>query len=272
MAPQFALSLPKERVFLYAHDHADDSSATADTLASHSVVIVGIGALGCPAALSLAEDGIGHLTLIDDDLVEPSNLQRQILFADDDVGSGKVEVAARVLRQRYSGLDVKEHAVRLDETNCGTLLAGHDYVIDACDDPPTKFLISRTCVGDGIPFCYGGVVQTHGQWLHVVPGQSPCLACVFSDAESEGDDGGCAALGILAPVAGVIGAGQAREATVFLSSRAETHTAPYAGRLNTYDLLGSGRGTVDVSGLPPCRHCRAVAADDSPRRPEQCHS
>src|SRR5271163_2059375 len=154
------------------------------------VLIVGMGGLGVPAAMALVRGGVTELALIDSEPVELSNLPRQILYRDADIGALKVIAAARHLRASAPGLLVEAYAERLDAANAAELIAGVAFVIDATDDPATKFLINDVCVAHGTPFVYGGAIMMSGQAMTVIPGRTACLSCLFEgppddlDAES----------------------------------------------------------------------------------------
>jgi len=224
------------------------------TGSSPRILVVGAGALGCAAARTLAQDRSVRITLVDDDRVELSNLQRQVLYGNSDIGRLKVEAAAAHLAGDFDA-DVQVAAVRFDSERGPGLVAASDLVLDATDDPPTKFLIGRLCVAAGVPYVYGGVARTGGQWMMVDPGNSACLECAFPasslPASSERADetaAGCSALGILAPVAGVVGAMQALCALSFLR-RPERATT---GRLHVYELTGVRSRHVDFTPSASC--------------------
>jgi molybdopterin/thiamine biosynthesis adenylyltransferase len=245
------------------------SKRSTRPLADASVLIVGTGALGCAAAEALARAGIGRLVLVDPDLVELSNLQRKVLFTDADIGRPKVEVAAERLRAMAADLSVDVATIRLDAANACDLLADCDYAIDGSDDPATKFLTNEAALATGTAWCHGGVVQSGGQWMHVEPGAGACLECVFE--RSPADDGAspasCAAMGILAPVAGVVGNAQALAAAAWLVGRPAV-----AGRLHTYELRGRQRRAIDFPRLTGCRcqSSRVRGTDPYPRRQQPC--
>jgi len=227
-----------------------------------------MGALGCPAAIALARTPLERLTLVDADRVEPSNLQRQVLFADRDVGALKVDVAGE--RLAGSRAPIETLAARLDATNAAGLIAEHDFVIDACDDLPTKFLINSVAVEVGRPFSYGGVTRTAGLAMTVVPGDTACLACVFPDApmstlddrETSPRADGCQQQGIVASVAGVIGSLQALHALGALG-HAE---AGKPGRLFAYEIRGVRWRIIDARRDPACTVCGRRRAAQNQRR------
>jgi molybdopterin-synthase adenylyltransferase len=223
-----------------------------------TILVVGAGALGCAAARTLAQEPRVSLTIVDDDRVELSNLQRQVLYLDGDIGRLKTDSAAERLASEF-GAVVTTRAIRFDASTGPGLVAGVDLVIDATDDPDTKFRIGRLCVEARKPYVYGGVARTGGQWLLAVPGESACLECVYP-AEASETAAGCAALGILAPVAGVVGSMQALSALAYL--RRPARAVP--GRLHIYELTGARSRHIDFQPDPAC-FCSA-AFREQPRQ------
>ncbi len=143
-----------------------------DQVAKDRILIVGMGGLGVPALWALARAGARRLTLVDPDPVELSNLARQVIYRDRDIGVAKVEAAARWMSERFPAVKVERHAVALDESNAARLVGAHDFVIDATDSPVAKFLINDTCIAARTPFVYGGVVGMTGQAMTVIPGET----------------------------------------------------------------------------------------------------
>lgn len=137
--------------------------AGQEKLRQARVLIVGVGGLGSPIALYLAAAGIGTLGLVDDDTVSVSNLQRQVLYVEAEVGQPKVYCAARRLQALNSGLRVEAHPCRLTAANAGELIARYDLVVDGCDNYPTRYLISDTCLRLGKPYVYGAIQGLEGQ-------------------------------------------------------------------------------------------------------------
>lgn len=225
-----------------------DSPSRRSTVAR--ILVVGAGALGCAAARTLAQEPRVAVTIVDDDRVELSNLQRQVLYLDGDIGRLKIEAAAERLAGEF-GAVVTTRGVRFDAATGPELVERADIVLDATDDPDTKFLIGRLCVEARKPYVYGGVARTGGQWLLVVPGESACLECVYpppSSARAGETAAGCAALGILAPVAGVVGSMQALTALAYLRRPARA----VAGRLHVYELTGARSRHIDFQPDPAC--------------------
>jgi molybdopterin/thiamine biosynthesis adenylyltransferase len=213
------------------------------------VLIVGAGGLGAPAALRLAQSGAGHITLIDPEPIELSNLARQVIYRTADIGSSKAEVAARRLTALYSGVEVTPIAAALDGNNAAGLIARHDFIIDGTDNPAIKFLINDTCVSAGRPFAYGGVLGFSGQAMTVMPGQTACLRCLFEAPPEENEIASCREAGIVGPVAGIIGALQAHDAILFLRGSKPR----LCGAILTYDARAGRTRVANLSPRPGCQ-------------------
>jgi molybdopterin/thiamine biosynthesis adenylyltransferase len=212
-------------------------------------LIVGVGGLGVPALWALARDGARDLTLVDPESVELSNLPRQVIFRDADLGKPKVEAAARWLAENFPQIKIDRHAIALDESNAARLVAEHDFVIDATDSPLAKFLINDACIAAQRPFAYGGVIGMTGQAMTVIPGVSACLRCIFENPPDDDEIQSCREAGIVGPVAGAIGAMQATEA--MRASRAQTPLL--SGKILTYDAANSARVRItEVNPRPGC--------------------
>lgn len=182
-----------------------------ERLLASRVLIIGLGGLGCAAAQYLATSGVGHLTLVDDDTVEASNLQRQVLHSDATLGMYKVESAKQSLAALRSDLSIAVFRERLEQTNLLKQVTEHDVVLDCTDNLLSRNAINLACVKASKPLVIGAAIRLEGQLFTVVPGQnSACYACLsrfFAESELS-----CAEAGVLAPVVGVIGAAQALEA------------------------------------------------------------
>jgi molybdopterin/thiamine biosynthesis adenylyltransferase len=226
--------------------------------ASYRILIVGVGGLGVPAAWALARDGARNLTLVDPDPVELSNLARQVIFRDEDIGVPKVEGAARRLGERFPRIEIDTHKIALDESNAARIVAEHDFVIDATDSPLAKFTINDACVVARKPFAYGGVIGMTGQAMTVIPHESACLRCVFENPPDEDEIQSCREAGIVGPVAGAIGTMQAAEA--MRASRAQTLLL--SGKILTYDAARTAR--VRITEVNPRPGCRCGASKSQP--------
>lgn len=223
------------------------------------VAIVGMGGLGCPAALALASAGVEQLTLIDGDLVDESNLQRQILYAVADVGQRKVDAAATALAARHPGLVLGRAPVRLTADNAAALLGSADVVLDGCDDPDTKFLLNDRCLELGVPLISAGCVAWRGQLLAIAPGR-PCLRCLFEAPPADVDS--CALTGILGAWAGVVGARAAEWALAILDGGLATLPR---GLVSLDGWAGSER-LISFQSRSDCAACTAAATAGIGRR------
>ena len=210
---------------------------------SARILLVGLGGLGCPAALALAHAGVGHLGLCDDDDVERSNLHRQILFGDGDVGAPKLEAAARALRAAVPGrpLDLHLHPTRLLPDNALALVREYDLVLEGSDNFATKFLAADACALAGVPVVHASAVRWIGTALAVGAAGRPCYRCLFEDVPGEGAPN-CAEAGVMGPVVGVVAAVQADLALAVIDALGATASSSdhplvgqLAGQLVTYD-------------------------------------
>lgn len=211
------------------------------------VAIVGLGGVGAPAALYLAAAGIGVLRLIDHDAVALSNLQRQIVFSEADVGRPKVEAGAARLAALNAHVEIEEAAERLTPDNAAWLLEGCDLVIDGTDDFGTRFAVNAACVTAGIPLVSGALGRWSGQ-VGVFAGR-PCYRCLVAEAPPEAET--CARVGVVGALAGVVGSMAALEAIKLIAGAGR----PLTGRLLIYDGLAGTARTVGVAADPACPVC-----------------
>jgi len=233
---------------------ADVGDAGQRKLSAASVAIVGIGGLGSPVALYLAAAGVGRLGLIDDQRVELSNLNRQIVFEECDVGRPKVEAAASRLRLMDATLqlDVRQEDVRA--SNVAALFTEYDLVVDGTDAFETKFLLNDAAVLLRKSLVYGSVLQWGGQVTTIIP-DGPCLRCLFREPPDPGDVQTCEEAGIIGAATGVVGSVQAEEALKLLLQVG----VPLSGRIFQHDgLLGEAR-TTTFPRDPDCPVCSARA-------------
>ena len=226
-----------------------------ERLADASVLVVGVGALGCAAAATLAAAGVGRLGLVDPDRVDRSNLHRQLLHRTADLGRLKVESGRDALAARHPRLRIDVAPVRLDAGNAAELFAPHACVIDATDGIGTKFLLSDLAVAYRVPLVHGGILRFQGQLLTVLPGTSACYRCLFTAPPEEGSVPSCQEAGVLGSLAGTIGVLQAAEAIRVAAGR----DALLADRLLTYDALAGRFRHVRLRRNPACTACRDVA-------------
>jgi molybdopterin-synthase adenylyltransferase len=220
------------------------------------VLIVGAGGLGVPAAKALARAGVLDFGLIDPDPVELSNLPRQVLYSVSDIGTPKVIAAARRLRALFPGARVWTHDCALAAANAAEIISNYGFIVDATDNPATKFLINDTCIDLGRPFVYAGVLGMTGQAMTVISGRSACLRCLFEEPPSADEIASCRDAGIVGPVAGAIGEIEAAEAMRWIRGQMPA----LAGRMLTYNAIGSRIRLTLIAARPGCGCGAANAA------------
>ncbi|HHJ16604.1 MAG TPA: molybdopterin-synthase adenylyltransferase MoeB [Gammaproteobacteria bacterium] len=226
-------------------------AAGQQTLLDARVLIIGAGGLGSPAAMYLASAGIGHIVIADDDVVELSNLQRQILHGESDLGRPKVESARDTLRELNPDVTVTTLHTRLDADGLEQQVREADLVLDACDNFTTRFAVNAACVQHGTPLVSGAAIRLEGQLSVFIPrrSDSPCYRCLYREGEEP--DQTCTDNGVLAPVVGVIGSLQALEAIKVLLNIGE----PLCGRLLIFDALYHEWRNVKLARDPHCPVC-----------------
>ncbi len=212
-------------------------------------LVIGVGGLGAPAAIALAGAGIGTLRLIDPDTVDVSNLHRQPLYDDADVGAAKVTVAARRLAERHPGLRVEPYRDRFD--GHPSLLRDVDVVLDGTDSIAAKFLVNDAAVAAGVPLIHAGAVGFRAQLLTILPGTSACYRCVFEEPPPPDEVPSCQEAGVLGPAVVLAGTLQAGEAVRVLRGDG----AAFADRLLTIDTRAGTWRSVPVSPNPGCATC-----------------
>lgn len=227
-------SLQDDELLRYSrHILLDDIGFEGQTrfLQSHALVI-GAGGLGSPAAMYLACAGVGHITLVDHDSVDLTNLQRQIAHTTERVGTPKVDSAQTTLQGLNPHTQVTALPVRADAALLDTLVAGADVVLDCCDNFATRQAVNAACVRHGKPLVSGSAIQMDGQITVYDPrdAASPCYACVFSPSVVP-EETRCATMGVFAPLVGIIGAMQAAEALKLIAGIGQ----PLTGRMLMLD-------------------------------------
>ena len=216
------------------------------------VLVVGAGGLGSPALLYLAAAGVGAITLVDDDAVALSNLQRQVLFGTADLGRPKAEAAREALARLNPHVAVEARALRLDAGNAPALVAGQDLVLDGCDNFATRYAVNAACVATGVPLIAAAMSQWEGQISLYDPARgAPCYACVFPVPPAAGLAPSCAEAGVVGALPGVMGSMMALEAIKHLA-RAGTGLA---GILLIYDGLNAETRRIRISRRPGCAVC-----------------
>jgi len=240
-----------------------------ELLSSKTALVIGAGGLGGPALLGLASAGVGRLVVVDGDAVETSNLARQPLFAEVDLGRRKAQVAVERLGRLFTGLTLTAVDGRFDEASAPGLLAGVDVVVDGSDNFETKFLASDAAVRAGVALVHGGVLRYTAQLLTVVPGASACLRCLFEAPPPRGEVPVCADAGVLGPLAGFAGALMGAEAARVLAGE----RGAYVGRLMVYEARGARARAVAVRPRPDCPACpSAPRRSASPPAPAEVTS
>jgi len=225
-----------------------------ERLAAAHAVVMGLGGLGSPVSAYLAAAGIGHLTLVDFDRVDLSNLQRQILHGQHDIGRLKVESAADSLRRLNPGCRLSTVARRLDLAELGALCAEADVILDGTDNFASRALINHAAVTAGVPLVSGAVIRFEGQvaTFDFRDPSSACYHCLYGDGEELGET--CGESGVLASLPGVIGSLQATEALKLLLG-----LPTLAGKLLLVDGLAMSFRTLSLSRDPACRVCGPAA-------------
>lgn len=193
--------------------------AGQEKLLSGRVTLCGCGALGTVLANTLVRAGVGFVRIIDRDFVEPSNLQRQVLFDEGDVAGNlpKAEAAATKLRQINSSVTIEPVVADINRTNIEDFCDGADLILDGSDNFEVRYLINDVAVKTGKPWVYGGAVGSQGMTMTIIPGEAPCLRCVFEAAPAPGETGTCETAGVLAPAVNIVASYQATEAIKLLS-------------------------------------------------------
>lgn len=217
------------------------------------VLIIGAGGLGAPAAMYLAAAGVGTIGIADADVVDLSNLQRQIIHSTGDIGKPKVQSAKETMQGMNSDVEVVSYHEWINSTNITDIIndKNYDFIIDGTDNFPIKFLINDACVIQGKPFVHGGIIRFRGQLLTYIPGKGPCYRCVFQNPPPPDKVPTCRQAGVLGVMGGVIGTLQATEALKYLLG--------LEGLLNgfilTYDALTMEFRKVQLAVNPHCPVC-----------------
>ena len=202
-------------------------------LLNAKVLIIGAGGLGAPAALYLAAAGVGTIGIVDADVVDLSNLQRQVIHTTNDIGKDKVLSAAETMRAINPDVNVITYKDFVSSCNIMDLIKDYDFIIDGTDNFPAKFLINDACVMAKKPFSHAGIIRFKGQLTTVVPGEGPCYRCIFKNPPPKDAVPTCKQAGVIGAMGGVIGSLQAMEAVKYITGVGDL----LVGYLLTYDAL-----------------------------------
>lgn len=220
------------------------------------VLVMGAGGLGSPSVLYLAAAGVGTIGIVDDDEVSLSNLQRQVLHGMADIGTLKIESAARAVERINPNVSVEQHDMRLDATNANAVIETYDMVLDGTDNFATRYQLNKSCAETRRPLISAAIGRWEGQlsvfrpWLG-----GPCYACIFPEPPEPGLVPACAEAGVLGALPGVMGSMQAAEAVKLITGAGQL----LDGRLLIYDALGGEVRTIRLSKRPDCEICGKAA-------------
>ncbi len=218
------------------------------------VLVIGLGGLGSPALFYLAAAGVGNIGAADCDVVDYSNLQRQILHGRKDIGRNKTESAVETIARLNPDIRLELYGAISAENIAGTI-ASYDFIVEATDNFKSKFLVNDACMRLGKAFSHAGILGAYGQTMTVIPGKCPCLRCVFEDEPKAGTYETTSEAGVLGGVAGVIGTIQSIEAIKYLLDIGGLLT----GRLLTFDALVMAFSEVKLPWVRKCAVCGALA-------------
>ncbi|PCC73078.1 Molybdopterin or thiamine biosynthesis adenylyltransferase [Nannocystis exedens] len=215
------------------------------------VLCLGAGGLGSPSSLYLAAAGVGTIGMVDDDLVDESNLQRQILHNMERLGLPKVESARKTLQALNPDVKVVAHQTRLTSENVLDIIGGYDVIVDGADNFPTRYLLNDAALKLGKPVVHASIFRFEGQLTTFLPHEGPCYRCLYPDPPPPGMAPSCQEAGVLGVLPGIIGTLQANEALKIILGVGQT----LSGRLLVFDALGTKWRTLKLRKDPECRVC-----------------
>ncbi len=226
-----------------------------ERIAAGSVLLIGAGGIGCAASAYLASSGVGHLMIADFDTVDETNLGRQVLYAPDNIGERKSEVAAKRLRSINPHINITAITKRLGDTALASAVKLADVVLDGCDNFATRFQVNDACVAAGRRLISGSAIRMEGQLAVFGPdyGKMPCYRCLYTEADESMDS--CAGNGVLSPVPGVIGTMMAVEALKYFAGIESDTTM-----LHLYDAAATEFHTLKIQKREDCPACAENAA------------
>lgn len=222
-----------------------------EKLLAGRVLVIGAGGLGSPVLFYLVAAGVGRVGIVDGDLVELSNLQRQIIHTTAAIGTPKVVSATASLQALNPDVTLFAHHLRVTRENIMALIDDYDFVVDATDNFEAKFLINDACLLGGKSYSHGGILRFSGQTTTICPGKTPCYRCLFPEAPESDVALACSRAGVLGVLPGIIGTIQATEAIKFIVGEGRL----LAGRLLTYDSHGMTFREVVLRRNPRCPLC-----------------
>lgn len=220
-----------------------------EKLLNSRVVVIGCGALGTNIANSLIRAGIGYLRVVDRDIVELNNLQRQNLFDEDDIGSSKAEAIADKLKKINSDVRIEAIADDVNYENIERFVKNMDVVLDGTDNMLVRFLINDACVKHDIPWIYGGVIETYGMTMNITPQKTPCFRCLIHDLPETGSLPTCDTVGVLNSIPEIIGSIQSTEALKILLGKKINKN------LLTYDVWTHNFNNISIKKRADCECC-----------------
>lgn len=217
-----------------------------------NVLVLGAGGLGSPIIQYLAAAGVGRIGIADDDVVERSNLQRQVIHRDADVGRKKVESAASFVEELNPDIAVETYDQRVNNTNIDELIAGYDFVVDGTDNFATRYVVNDACTLADKPFSHGAIFQFEGQ-ITTFSGDpdAPCYRCIFPKAPPDDLAPNCAVAGVLGVLPGTVGCIQATETVKTILGKGDL----LDGKMIFYDALGMDFDKVTITSKPDCPVC-----------------
>jgi adenylyltransferase/sulfurtransferase len=226
------------------------------------VLLCGCGALGSVLANTIVRAGIGHLRLVDRDFLELNNLQRQVLYDEQDVAAGlpKAVAAEAKLKKINSQVHIESIVADVDQENIGRLLEGVDLILDGTDNFETRFLLNDAAIKYHVPWVYGGCIGAEGQTMTIVPGQTPCLRCLMQDAPPPGTTPTCDTAGILGPIVNVVASIQACETIKILSGNGDA----ISRSLQVFELWDNRIRQVGLDSLKDNAQCPACQGTEFP--------
>lgn len=215
------------------------------------VLVLGAGGLGSPVALYLAAAGVGTLGLVDDDKVDVTNLQRQVLHFTDDIDRPKTKSAGEKLAKLNPEIKINEYQTKITSENINDIIKDYDIIVDGTDNFPTRFLVNDACYFAKKPLVHGAILRFDGQIMTIVPDEGPCYRCIYREPPPAGIVPNCSQAGVIGSVAGIVGTIQANEALKILLGVGKT----LVGRLLIIDALDTNFRQINTKKDPRCPLC-----------------